>query len=44
MPIKIGRKSGKIPEEDILRGAEWLLRDDNWRAWGAHRVARARPG
>ena len=34
LPIKIGRKSGKIPEEDILRGAEWLLRDNNWRRYG----------
>lgn len=30
LPIKIGRGGGRIPEEDILRGLEWLLRDDNW--------------
>lgn len=34
LPIKIGRKNGRIPEADILRGAEWLLRDDNWRRYG----------
>ncbi len=30
LPIKIGRGGGRIPEEDILRGLQWLLRDDNW--------------
>lgn len=30
LPIKIGRGGGRIPEADILRGLEWLLRDDNW--------------
>jgi serine protease AprX len=30
LPIKIGRGGGRIPEEDILRGLEWLLRDENW--------------
>lgn len=30
LPIKIGRGGGRIPEEDILRGLAWLLRDDNW--------------
>lgn len=30
LPIKIGRSDGRIPEEDILRGLSWLLRDDNW--------------
>ncbi len=30
LPIKIGRGGGRIPEEDILRGLQWLLRDENW--------------
>ncbi len=30
LPIKIGRGGGRIPEEDILRGLAWLLRDENW--------------
>ena len=30
LPIKIGRGGGRIPEEDILRGLDWLLRDDHW--------------
>jgi serine protease AprX len=30
LPIKIGREGGRIPEDDILRGLQWLLRDDNW--------------
>ncbi|MEZ4862156.1 MAG: S8 family serine peptidase [Caldilineaceae bacterium] len=30
LPIKIGRGGGRIPEADILRGLQWLLRDDNW--------------
>ncbi|HRW07217.1 MAG TPA: S8 family serine peptidase [Caldilineaceae bacterium] len=30
LPVKIGRGGGRIPEADILRGLEWLLRDDNW--------------
>lgn len=30
LPIKIGRGGGRIPEEDILTGLQWLLRDDNW--------------
>lgn len=34
LPIKIGRGGGRIPEEDILRGLEWLLRDDNWARYG----------
>ena len=34
LPIKIGRSGGRIPEEDILRGLGWLLRDDNWQRYG----------
>ena len=34
LPIKIGRGGGRIPEEDILRGLAWLLRDDNWARYG----------
>lgn len=34
LPIKIGRASGRIPEEDILRGLEWLLQADNWQRYG----------
>lgn len=34
LPIKIGRQNGRIPEEDILRGLDWLLRDNNWRRYG----------
>lgn len=30
LPIKIGRRTGRIPEADILAGLRWLLRDDNW--------------
>lgn len=30
LPIKIGRKDGRIPEEDILGGLNWLLRNENW--------------
>jgi len=30
LPIKIGRGGGRIPEEDILRGLQWLLHDENW--------------
>jgi serine protease AprX len=34
LPIKIGRRSGRIPEKDILAGLQWLLRHDNWRRFG----------
>lgn len=34
LPIKVGRGGGRIPEEDILRGLEWLLRDENWARYG----------
>jgi serine protease AprX len=34
LPIKIGRGGGRIPEEDILGGLQWLLRDDNWARYG----------
>jgi serine protease AprX len=30
LPIKIGLASGKIPESEIMRALQWLLRDDNW--------------
>ncbi len=30
LPIKIGRGGGRIPEEDILGGLQWLLRNNNW--------------
>ena len=30
LPIKIGRGGGRIPEEDILAGLQWLLRDRHW--------------
>jgi len=33
LAIKIGRGGGRIPEEDILRGLEWLLHDDNWQRY-----------
>ncbi len=33
LAIKIGRGGGRIPEEDILRGLEWLLHDDQWRRY-----------
>ena len=32
--IKIGRGGGRIPEEDILRGLQWLLEDDRWAHYG----------
>ncbi len=38
LPIKIGRGGGRIPEEDILRGLKWLLRDDNWQRYGVRVV------
>ena len=38
LPIKIGRGGGRIPEEDILRGLRWLLRDDNWQRYGVRVV------
>jgi serine protease AprX len=30
LPIKIGRPEGGIPEAEILRGLQWLLRDGNY--------------
>jgi serine protease AprX len=30
LPIKVGRGDGRIPEEDILCGLEWLLEDRRW--------------
>ncbi|MBK8046957.1 MAG: S8 family serine peptidase [Anaerolineales bacterium] len=38
MPIKIGRGGGRIPEEDILRGLQWLLDNDNWQRYGVRVV------
>jgi len=34
LAVKIGRGGGRIPEEDILRGLEWLLEDDRWQRYG----------
>ncbi|MDQ3249274.1 MAG: S8 family serine peptidase, partial [Chloroflexota bacterium] len=34
LAIKIGRGGGRIPEADILRGLQWLLRDDQWQRYG----------
>ncbi len=30
LPIKVGRGDGRIPEDDILCGLEWLLEDRRW--------------
>jgi serine protease AprX len=30
LPVKIGRGDGRIPEEDILAGLQWLLKEDRW--------------
>ncbi|RIK44374.1 MAG: hypothetical protein DCC55_02735 [Chloroflexi bacterium] len=30
LPIKIGRRNGRIPEAGILAGLRWLLRDEHW--------------
>ncbi len=38
LPIKVGRPSGSIPEEDILGGLQWLLREDNWQRYGVRVV------
>lgn len=38
LPIKVGRPSGSIPEEDILGGLRWLLRDDNHARYGVRVV------
>ncbi len=34
LPIKIGRGGGRIPEDDILAGLQWLLEDDRWQRYG----------
>lgn len=34
LAIKIGRGGGRIPEEDILRGLQWLLEQDRWQQYG----------
>lgn len=36
--IKIGRRNGRIPEADILRGLNWLLRNRNWERYGVRVV------
>ncbi|MFO7633302.1 MAG: S8 family serine peptidase [Caldilinea sp.] len=36
--IKIGRGGGRIPEEDILRGLQWLLDEDRWQQYGVRVV------
>ncbi len=38
LPIKIGRGGGRIPEEDILHGLNWLLKNDNWQRFGVRVV------
>lgn len=38
LAIKIGRGGGRIPEEDILRGLEWLLEADRWEQYGVRVV------
>jgi serine protease AprX len=38
LAIKIGRGGGRIPEEDILRGLQWLLEDERWRRYGVRIV------
>lgn len=36
--LKIGRSGGRIPEEDILRGLEWLLENERWQRYGVRVV------
>ena len=36
--VKIGRGGGRIPEEDILRGLQWLLDEDRWQRYGVRVV------
>jgi serine protease AprX len=36
--VKIGRGGGRIPEEDIQRGLQWLLDDDRWLRYGVRVV------
>lgn len=38
LPIKIGRSSGRIPEEDILAGLTWLLEHERWRQYNVRVV------
>lgn len=38
LPIKIGRSSGRIPEEDILAGLNWLLEEDRWQQYNVRVV------
>jgi len=36
--VKIGRGGGRIPEEDILRGLQWLLDEDRWQRYGVRAI------
>ena len=36
--IKIGRGGGRIPEEDILHGLQWLLEEERWQRYGVRVV------
>lgn len=36
--VKIGRGGGRIPEEDIQRGLQWLLEEDRWQKYGVRVV------
>lgn len=38
LPIKIGRADGGIPESEIARALQWLLREDNWQRYGVRVV------
>ncbi len=38
LAVKIGRGGGRIPEEDILRGLNWLLDEDRWQRYGVRVV------
>ena len=38
LAVKIGRGGGRIPEEDILRGLQWLLEDERWQRYGVRIV------
>lgn len=33
LPIKIGLADGRIPESEILRALQWLLREDQWQRY-----------
>lgn len=38
LPIKIGRGGGRIPEDDIWRGLQWLLDEDRWQRYNVRVV------